>query len=112
MIGARRTSRVGVGDGGDAVLLWRIRVHGNFAEYVPLAILLMAFAELQKSPAWRIHLLGIVLLTGRMLHAFGVSREPEIFRYRVTGMAMTFTALISGALLNLAVGTLSVLARI
>ncbi len=101
VIGARRVSRVGVGDGGDRALMRRIRVHGNFAEYVPFAVVLMTLAELQRAPGWTIHLLGVLLLAGRLVHAYGVSREPEEFRFRVTGMAMTFTVLICGALLNL-----------
>ena len=46
VIRQRRGAKVAVrGDGGDAMLLRRMRVHANFAEYVPLALLLMALAE-------------------------------------------------------------------
>ena len=58
VIGGRRAARVALGDGGDRILLRRLRVHGNFAEYVPLAIVLMALAELQGAPAWTLHLVG------------------------------------------------------
>ena len=44
VIGARRSAKVPVGDGGNTVLLRRMRVHANFAEYVPFALLLMALA--------------------------------------------------------------------
>jgi uncharacterized membrane protein YecN with MAPEG domain len=102
VIGARRSARVALGDGGNAVLLRRQRVHANFAEYVPLALILMMLAEQQQMPALIIHALGASLLAGRLIHAVGVSRHPEQLWQRVTGMSLTFAALICGALANLA----------
>lgn len=106
VIGARRGARVSLGDGGDRALLRRQRVHANFAEYVPLALVLMLLAELQGVPPPVLHGLGLALLAGRLVHAAGVSREPEDFKLRITGMGLTFTALVSAALINLAGGTL------
>ena len=102
VIGLRRAARVALGDGGNPALLRRQRVHGNFAEYAPLALLLMALAELQNLPDWTIHAIGILLLVGRATHASGVSREPEMPKARVLGMALTFGALGVGAVANLA----------
>ncbi|MEM8988483.1 MAG: MAPEG family protein [Pseudomonadota bacterium] len=100
-IGARQTAKVGLGDGGDAALLRRLRVHGNFAEYAPLGLLLMAFAELNAAPAWMIHAIGGPLMAGRLAHAVGFGRKPEWTACRTLGMALTFTALILAAGLNL-----------
>ena len=102
VIGFRRLTRVALGDGSNATLMRRIRVHGNFAEYVPMALLLMALAEAQASPKWTIHALGSVLVIGRAVHAYGVGRDPEARYCRVVGMAATFVVLIAGAVLNLA----------
>lgn len=101
-IRARRTAKVGVGTGGSADLERTARVHANFAEYVPLTLLLILFAELCGYPAWVVHLLGAALLAGRLVHAFGMSRAEEDYRFRVTGVALTLTALGTAALLNLA----------
>ena len=101
VIGARRSARVALGDGGNPALLRRQRVHANFAEYVPLALILMLLAEQQSMPAAIIHALGACLLAGRLFHAIGVSRHPERLWQRVTGMSLTFTALVAGALANL-----------
>jgi uncharacterized membrane protein YecN with MAPEG domain len=98
---ARRRARVALGDGGDRILQRRLRAHGNFAEYVPIVLILMALAEFQGTPDGRLHLLGGALLAGRCLHAMCVSREPEPIRLRVAGMVLTFGALIGGALANL-----------
>ena len=98
----RRVTRVSLGDGGNAELIRRTRVHGNFIEYVPLTLILMALAELQGQPAWTIHLIGGSLAVGRLVHAYGIGRQPQIMRLRVLGMVLTVTALTTGALANLA----------
>jgi uncharacterized protein len=89
----RRGAKVGLGDGGNAELLRRMRVQANFAEYVPFALLLMALAESIQTPNWILHLAGIALVLGRCAHAYGVSQMPENFRFRVSGMAITFTVM-------------------
>ncbi len=61
VIGMRRGRRVSIGDGGDDDLARRIRAQGNFAEYTPLALLLILLLELGGAPAWQLHLLGAAL---------------------------------------------------
>lgn len=94
----RRGSRVAIGDGGDKQLARAMRVHANFAEYVPLALLLIFLLEAGGAPPLAIHLLGAALLAGRLLHAWGVSQVREDFRFRVAGMALTFSAIVAAAL--------------
>jgi uncharacterized membrane protein YecN with MAPEG domain len=105
VIGARRAGRVAIGDGGNRELLRRLRTHANFAEYVPMTIVLMALMELSGSPAWQLHLVGGLLAAGRFLHAVGFGREPEIMVLRVAGMVLTLSALILTALANLGLGS-------
>lgn len=93
VIGARRSGKVALGDGGNAVLLRRIRVHANFAEYAPISIVLLALAESLAAPALLLHAAGIAMVFARAIHAYGVSSEPENFRFRVTGMVTTFTVI-------------------
>lgn len=93
VIAARRVARSAIGDGNDASLLRRMRVQANFAEYVPMALVLMALAESMRGPAWLLHVLGMALLAARMSHAYGVSQEDENFRFRVFGVGVTFTML-------------------
>ncbi len=101
VIAARRRQRVPLGDGGHPDLLRRMRAQANFAEYVPFALVLTAFAEIQGLFPVLVHGLGLTLLVGRCLHAYGVSRTPENFRFRVTGMALTFGVLAIAAFANL-----------
>lgn len=92
-IGLRRRLRIAVGDAGNAEMLRAMRVHSNFAEYVPLALLLLYFTEISGAPLLLVHVLGSALLLGRLMHAYGVSQAHENFRYRVFGMAMTLGSL-------------------
>jgi uncharacterized membrane protein YecN with MAPEG domain len=110
VIGWRRAQRVELGHGEDAQLLRRIRVHANFAEYVPLTLLLMALAESLTSPRPLIHLAGLLLLAGRLIHAYGLSQTPHILRYRVGGMMLTLIALGIAAFMCFAFSALFIVA--
>lgn len=98
-ISARRAARVEIGSGDDRELLRRARVHANFAEYTPFALLLMALAENLAAWPWALHATGIMLVAGRVIHAYALSQNPHILRLRVLGMALTFTAIGAGAIL-------------
>lgn len=89
----RRRLRIAVGDADNIEMRRAMRVHANFAEYVPLSLLLIYFAEVSGAPVALVHVLGLCLLAGRLAHAYGVSQPDEDFRFRVFGMAMTFGTL-------------------
>lgn len=105
VIRLRRSRKVAVGARGDEAIERAMRVHANFAEYAPLALLLIAMLELKGVAGIWIHILGLMLLGGRALHAYGMSRPNEDFRFRVGGMSLTFGAigLASASLLALAI---------
>ncbi len=98
-IKVRRRVRVAVGDGGNSEMLRAMRVHANFAEYVPFTLVLLGMLELQASPAWVLHALGVLLLVARCSHAYGVSQSEENFRFRVLGMMGTFATMGTAAVL-------------
>jgi uncharacterized protein len=98
VIRLRRSGRIGIGTGGNPLLERAMRVHANFAEYVPLALLLLAFVEIQARPKWLVHALCVVLLVGRAVHAYGVSQEREDIRLRSIGVVATFAVLVIAAL--------------
>lgn len=54
--------------GDDEDLLRRMRAHGNFTEYVPLALLALAGAEIAGAPGWLLIGCGVVLLAARIIH--------------------------------------------
>src|SRR3954447_24911313 len=98
VIRGRGRYQVTIGSGTAPDLERRIRVHANFAEYVPFTLLLLTIAELRGAPAGRLHVMCLCLLVGRVLHAWGVSRSAENLRFRQAGVGLTFTALIGAAI--------------
>ncbi|NBN64596.1 glutathione metabolism protein [Microvirga tunisiensis] len=101
VIARRNQARVALGHGGDADLTRRVRVHANFAEYVPFALLLLALCELQGAPFALLHGYGAVLLAGRLSHAYGVSQVAENLKFRMAGMIATFGVIAATALTSL-----------
>ncbi|HGG65737.1 MAG TPA: hypothetical protein ENK34_14315 [Rhodobacteraceae bacterium] len=89
VITVRRSDRISLGDGGKSDMAKRIRAQGNCAEYAPIALILLALAEFQGAPVWVLHLLGIMLLSGRIIHAWGLSQSPQNLNARVLGMLLT-----------------------
>ena len=90
----RKTLRIAIGDSGNVSMLRAMRVHSNFAEYVPLGLILISMVELQAAAPLFVHGLGIALLAGRLAHAWGVSQPRENFAFRTFGMATTLGTII------------------
>jgi len=87
-----------LGDTGDKNLLKRMRAQANWAEYTPIALTLMLLTELRGAPEVAVHLMGIALLTGRVLHAIGFASTPQKIILRQIGMALTLGMIALAAL--------------
>src|SRR5688572_21608344 len=72
VIRRRRAAKLSLGDGGDMLLQRAVRGQANFAEYVPLALLLLAVIELSRFSIYLVHALGIVLVIARLLHGYAM----------------------------------------
>ena len=101
VIKRRRSSKTSLGDGGDHHFLGVIRAHGNFAEYVPLTLILLLVAELNHAHYLVLHLIGGGLLIGRIVHAYGLRHHSGASWQRVSGMLFTFGAILTAAIQNL-----------
>ena len=92
-------NKVSIGDGGDPILLRRIRAHGNFAEYVPLILIMLGILELNHLPFYALHIIGLTLLIARLLHGYAFS-FTESFKFgRLWGTVLTFILLLVCGLL-------------
>ena len=100
----RRGSRVDMGDAGDPLLRRYIRAHANFAEFAPFGLILLLLVELGDWPIWLLHLLGLMLLGGRLAHAWSFSVAEVRLPSRTVGMVLTITMLALAAILCLVRG--------
>jgi uncharacterized membrane protein YecN with MAPEG domain len=98
VIQMRASAKIGIGTGNDPAMERRIRVHGNFSEYVPLALLLLTFMEMLHLSRYLIHVLCIVLILARVVHAIGVTPVQENFPMRVGSVLATFAVLVIASL--------------
>ncbi len=82
---------------GDRMPEWKpdttLRVQANFVENVPLALVLLFLLETGGLPAAAIHVLGGALVGLRLLHAWGMSRDPGANYPRLIGAQGTFLLL-------------------
>ena len=97
----RMRFQVGLGAGQSPELERAIRIHGNFGEYVPLALLLMAFFEASGGPAWAVHGAGVVLLRARVAHAVGLTGSSGRSAGRFSGVIATWLLILALAVANL-----------
>lgn len=79
----RMQYRVAYGDGGFSELQSAIRIHGNAVEYIPVALVLLLFMEMNGAETWMVHICGIILIAGRLMHYYGF--HHRLFRWRRAG---------------------------
>ncbi len=96
----RRRHGVSTGDGGVRELELAMRAHGNSCEYVPLALILLALAEGMGAPGWVVHLFGLMLVAGRLIHGGYFLAGARRLNLRIMGMLLT-VGMIGAAALGL-----------
>ena len=94
---ARIGERVSLGTSDSVILERRTRVYGNFIEVVPMACLLMVVSELGGAPLWGIHLMGVLMIVSRFLHACGILSKKGYGRSRMVGMMLSGAVFVIGA---------------
>jgi uncharacterized membrane protein YecN with MAPEG domain len=106
VIRARGTTKASLGDGSGgliaagqehtAPLLVASRSHANFAEYVPLCLILIGLTELNGTRTWVVQLLAALLVIGRVIHPLGMGRKiPNPFR--AGGLVLTVLVLVGAS---------------
>ncbi len=64
-----------VGDGGHLALLHAMRRHANFAEWLPMTLIVIALLELNGVSKSAIHSLGAALVICRITRAIGLKAD-------------------------------------
>jgi hypothetical protein len=93
--------KVGLGTGQNVELERAVRIHGNFGEYVPFALLLLALFESGGGAAWAVHGAGAGLLIARVLHALGLTQSSGRSPGRFSGVIATWLIMLALAVGNL-----------
>ena len=86
---------------GDVGVIRIVRAQANFAEYVPLALLMMGFLEVGRHSIYLLHALGVALVVARLMHGLALSFGWHTRFGRVAGAAITFFVLLIEAALCL-----------
>jgi uncharacterized membrane protein YecN with MAPEG domain len=94
VVRARVRTRTEIGDGGDPALLGPLRAHANNTEYVPIALILLMLLYALGCNVVVIHIVGGMLTLGRLLHAFGLSRNVGASAPRLIGMVLTWLSIL------------------
>jgi uncharacterized membrane protein YecN with MAPEG domain len=100
----RRGNKIAFGDGDNRYLRSAIRAHANFAEYVPIIVIMNALLEMGGGGSVQMHVLLGTLMVSRILHPFGMHAKPMTPQFivgRIVGVILTFLVLLASALLLL-----------
>lgn len=95
VVRARARYRIGLGTGSEPGMERAFRVHANFVEYVPLALLLLLLAELSGLRPGLLHGAGVALVVSRVLHAWGLGRASGRSPGRFLGTAGTWVVILT-----------------
>ena len=90
----RRLHRVPLGDADVVSLRLAVRAFGNATEYVPAGMASLAVLAVVGAAPMVVHLAGLTLFLGRLIHAIGLSRSGAASLPRVVGMVVTWLAYI------------------
>jgi len=99
VISARRKHKVKHADGGFDDLQVARSAHSNATEYIPIALILLFALEYNGSVLWLVHIIGCLLVLGRVIHAKAILSDN--LRGRVIGMQLTFLSIAVLSLANL-----------
>ena len=89
----RAKNKMLLGDGGDKSMAIAIRLHSNFAEYVPFALVLFLIAAVAGTPPILMTIILVVFTASRFLHAFMFGDSEKLGVGRLWGMLGTWASI-------------------
>ena len=97
---ARTSEKVSVGDGGNEMVIRRMRAHANFIESAPMVLILIAALELTGGTSTWLWAVGIAYTIGRLLHPLGMD-GGALAKGRMIGTLLTMLTLLGLAIMAL-----------
>lgn len=98
----RRGEKIPLGDNNSSkAMKSAIRAHGNAVENIPIAALLLVMLELNSLNPLLVHIFGLVLLSSRVAHAYGLSKRNGPSPGRFYGTLFTWLLMVIMLVLNI-----------
>ena len=94
----RYINKVSVGDDGVEELKLAIAAQSNAIEYIPIALMLLFAVEYNQGDIYLVHVLGIALISDRVIHAIGLLSSN--LKRRVLGVKLTLYTILGLAVSN------------
>jgi len=86
--------KISLGTKDNAELDKAVRIHANFAEYLPLCLLLFWFIETITFNSRLVFWLGSILLVARVAHVLGMRDPKSLLILRKFGVVATFSVIL------------------
>ena len=99
VIKQRRSAKVAYADGGVNALQVARSAHSNAVDYIPITLILLVLVEFNGASPWMIHVIAILFVVGRVIHAKAILAES--LKGRIQGMKLTFLSMALLIALNL-----------
>jgi uncharacterized membrane protein YecN with MAPEG domain len=97
---ARTKQKVNIGDGGDELVIRRMRAHANFIENTPIVLILIGALEATGGTSTWLWIVGIVYIVGRLAHPLGMEGGDKS-PLRGAGTAISMLTLLGLAVMAL-----------
>jgi uncharacterized membrane protein YecN with MAPEG domain len=89
VIKGRVKNEISLGPGKNNEIEHLVSAHSNFVAYTPFFLITLFVLEYQKANIYALHALGIIFLTGRIMHYIGMKGDRMNFKFRRRGMMLT-----------------------
>ena len=103
VIGQRVKNEVIIGEGDDPSLLYAIRAHGNFCEYVPVFLIVLGLLEISGGQRTALTVLAALFVIARASHVMGMGANANL-KFCQAGIFGSFAAIGSACLYGLFLG--------
>ena len=87
----RFSHRISMGVGENRGLEKAVRIHANFAEYVPMTLILLWFVETMLMSQGIVLVAGTLLIIARVMHVIGMAKPREWLILRQLGVVISLS---------------------